>query len=86
MHPVSRPTTRRCRPRHTGEHTGAPYHPRYRPRASAYRCDLCPDLAAFSDHCHAHGLICGPLCLSCNGSEGLLGPQPRWSPAPDVLP
>jgi hypothetical protein len=57
-------------PCHTGEHTGAAYHPRYRPPARVYRCDLCPDPAAFWDHCHDHGLIRGPLCRSCNGSEG----------------
>ncbi|MFF6829911.1 endonuclease domain-containing protein [Streptomyces longwoodensis] len=55
---------------HTGEHAGAAYHPRYRPPARAYRCDLCPEPAAFWDHCHDHGLIRGPLCRSCNGSEG----------------
>ncbi|MFF2226898.1 endonuclease domain-containing protein [Streptomyces globisporus] len=55
---------------HAGEHTGALYRARYRPLARVYRCDLCPAPAAFWDHCHDHGLIRGPLCRSCNGSEG----------------
>lgn len=56
---------------HLGQHSGSRYRPGYRPLARGYWCDLCPDQAAFWDHCHDHGLIRGPLCRSCNGSEFL---------------
>ncbi|WP_433892533.1 endonuclease domain-containing protein [Streptomyces sp. CA-111067] len=56
---------------HEGAFAGAVYKTRFRPLAREFGCDLCPDPAAFWDHCHDHGSIRGPLCRSCNGSEFL---------------
>ncbi|MFB7867891.1 endonuclease domain-containing protein [Streptomyces sp. NPDC056069] len=42
------------------------------PQAGGYLCVLCdpPRPAAAWDHCHDHGLVRGPLCVSCNTMEG----------------
>ncbi|MEU3401990.1 endonuclease domain-containing protein [Streptomyces filamentosus] len=41
-------------------------------RTDAFLCAVCPEprRALYWDHCHAHGLVRGPLCVKCNNAEG----------------
>lgn len=58
---------------YTGHLRGMPYdkHRRRGTRADDYLCRLCKDSQASAwDHCHEHGFVRGPLCGSCNTSEG----------------
>ncbi|MFD0007133.1 endonuclease domain-containing protein [Streptomyces sp. NPDC127178] len=64
--------------RYTGHLRGVLYDsPRVRrTRADDYLCRMCAQTrAAAWDHCHAHGLVRGPLCGSCNTLEGKSSPH-----------
>lgn len=51
-------------------------HRRRGSRADDYLCRLCKESqASVWDHCHEHGFVRGPLCGSCNSSEGSRHPH-----------
>ncbi|MEV8334478.1 endonuclease domain-containing protein [Streptomyces niveus] len=51
-------------------------HRRRGSRADDYLCRLCKESQASAwGHCHEHGFVRGPLCGSCNSSEGSRHPH-----------
>ena len=59
--------------RYTGSLTGVLYTStrRKRIRADDYLCVTCEAVQATAwDHCHEHDFVRGPVCASCNSSEG----------------
>ncbi|MER0476843.1 endonuclease domain-containing protein [Streptomyces sp. Edi2] len=58
---------------YTGHLNGRPYESvrQGKTRADDYLCQLCGERrASVWDHCHEHDQVRGPLCASCNTSEG----------------
>lgn len=62
----------RARP-YSGHLTGVAYASlSKRSNADAFLCCVCPEprRALYWDHCHEHGFVRGPVCASCNTTEG----------------